>query len=135
MTVALLIAGFALLVAELYAVPRNRRALSEGAFSESWRFACRWQLAVGIPLGFASQHVWYTASAPTGPFPVWGIPFPASAVPVRGWDYIVQLSAVSLTLDLVVWMLLPSLALWAWSILWPSQDSMPNKSLERTREG
>jgi hypothetical protein len=134
-TVTFLILGVLLLVAEVAAVRSNRRTSSSGGFSVRWRLLCKWQLAVGLPLAVGAAFISYPASGGGDHYTVWGIPFMTVAIDQRGWDYVGPLSALSLILNGIVWILFPAFVLWLWAVLRKNQQATPNKSLERTREG
>ena len=135
MIIVFLIVGILLLAAEIYAVRQNRKSVAEAKVSPRWRAFHRWQLAVGVPLAVAAAFISYPTSGGGDQYQVSGIPFLVLAIDQRGWDYVSPFGILSLILNFVVWVLLPALSLWCWTVLSRSPQVMPNKSLERTREG
>ena len=135
MIVVFFIVGIMLLAAEVYALRQNRKALADAKLSDRWRALHRWQLAIGVPLAVAAFFISYPVSGGGDHYKVSGVPFIVLAIDQRGWDYVSPFGILSLVLNFLVWVLMPALALRCWSVLRRSPQAMPNKSLERTREG
>jgi hypothetical protein len=104
--------GVALIVLEVLASKNNKRIAATSLPESRWLLMYRWRYIVGAPLAVASAFVSYPLSSGEDRYQITGFPFLVMAIDQRGWDYAGFLSLPFLVLNGLVWLLLPSLALW-----------------------
>jgi hypothetical protein len=116
MYVAIFIFGVVLIALEVFASRSNRRvAAALPPAVSSWRSIYRWRFLLGAPLAVASAFISYPLSGGEDQYQVHGFPFMVMAIDQRGWDYVGFLSIPFLVLNGLIWLFLPSLALWCWA--------------------
>jgi hypothetical protein len=127
MYVVIFCLGVALMVLEALASRNNKRIAATSAPGSRWMLMYRWRYLVGAPLAVASAFISYPLSSGDDQYQITGFPFLVMAIDQRGWDYVGFLSLPFLVLNGLVWLLLPSLALWGASRMRQADDekSMP----------
>lgn len=116
MYVSIFIFGVALVVLEVVASRSNRRFAAKVPAKSRWLLVHRWRILFGAPLAVASAFVSYPLAGGGDQYQISGFPFMVMAIDQRGWDYVGFLSIPFLVLNGLIWLFLPSLGLWAWSL-------------------
>jgi len=116
MYVALVCLGLVLIALEIVAARKNRRFASGQPRNSRWVVAYRWQLVLGVPLAILSAFAGYPMSGGGEQYHVAGVPFMVAAFDSAGRDYVGPLSLPFLIVNGLLWLCLPTLFLWIWSL-------------------
>lgn len=122
MYVVIFCLGVALIVLEVLASKNNKRIAATSLPGSRWLLMYRCRYLVGAPLAVASAFVSYPLSSGEDHYQITGFPFLVMAVDQRGLDYVGYLSLPFLVLNGLIWLLLPSLALWGASRMRRAED-------------
>jgi hypothetical protein len=113
MYVVIFCLGIGLVALEIVASKKNKYTAVASPPESRWLRAYRWRYLIGAPLAIASAFVSYPLSSGEDDYRITGFPFLVMAIDQRGWDYVGLLSLPFLVINALVWLYLPSIALWS----------------------
>jgi hypothetical protein len=113
MYVVIFCLGLVLVTLEIVASKKNGRTAAASPPESRWLRVYRWRYLIGAPLAIASAFISYPLSSGEDKYEVTGFPFLVMAIDQRGWDYAGFLSLPFLVINALVWLYLPSIALWS----------------------